>query len=166
MLLNRSTGSSLTLHNFFDYLQANFAGLLSAGAHATRWNQIQEILGSANAQGPVEAAALKTVALLNFIDDPSLAATPDPVVLAVAGVNKRAADQVRRAMSRLSAQARVLYDRGAGGALCLWPHTSVDLDEAFAAAERALGPIANGFDHPNPPRIRSSLAALTAASRS
>jgi hypothetical protein len=135
------------LHNFFDYLRANFASLLSAGAHATRWNQIQEILGSAGAQSDVETAVLKTVALLNFVDDPSLAATPEAVVLAVAGVDKRVSNEARKAVARLSNELRVLYDRGAGGALCLWPHTSVDLDEAFMAAERALGPITNSFDH-------------------
>lgn len=135
------------LHNFFDYLQANFAGLLSAGAHATRWNQIQEILNSVRAQDEVELAVLKTVALLNVIDDPSLAATPAAVTLAVAGADKRIGNAVGKAIGRLSSEAHVLYDRGAGGALCLWPHTSVDLDEAFAAADHALGPITNSFDH-------------------
>ncbi len=135
------------LHNFFDYMQSNFAGLLSTGAHATRWNQIDEILRSAAVESAEEEAVLKTVALLNFVDDPSLAATPDIVVLAVAGVDRRASERARGAITRLSQQARVLYDRGASGALCLWPHTSVDLDEAFAAAEQAVGPIANSFDH-------------------
>lgn len=135
------------LHNFFDYLRANFGGLLSAGQHATRWHQISEILDSARAQNDVEIAVIKTVGLLNFIDDPSLAATPEALVLAVAGVDKRATNAARKAICRLSSEARLLYDRGAGGALCLWPHTSVDLDEAFAAADRALGPIANSFDH-------------------
>ena len=134
------------LHDFFDYLTANFAGLLSAGPHSTRWNQVQEILRAGGTSGDDEAV-LKTVALLNFIDDPSLAPSPETVVLAVAGVDKRRAERVRRAIIHLSRDVHILYDRGAAGALCLWPHTSVDLDEAFAAAERAIGPIEQTFDH-------------------
>lgn len=135
------------LHNFFDYLNANFASLLASGSHATRWNQIQEILRSAETLTADEEAVLKTVALLNFVDDPSLPPTPDAVLLAVAGTDKRANDRAKAAITRLSKHARILYDRGAAGALCLWPHTSVDLDEAFAAAERAIGPIEQTFDH-------------------
>jgi hypothetical protein len=135
------------LHDFFDYLAANFASLLGTGAHATRWNQIQEILRSAETRSTFEEEVLKTVALLNLIEDPSLPPTRDAIVLAVAGVDKRANDRVRAAITRLSDEARVLYDRGAAGALCLWPHTSVDLDEAFSEAERAIGPIEQTFDH-------------------
>lgn len=135
------------LHNFFDYLVANFASLLGSGAHGTRWNQIQEILRSAETRAPEEEAVLKTVALLNLIDDPSLPPTREAVLLAVAGVDKRANDRTKTAITRLSHEAHILYDRGAAGALCLWPHTSVDLDEAFAAAERAIGPIDKTFDH-------------------
>jgi len=139
--------SPYRLHDFFDYLNANFASLLASGAHATRWSQIQEILRSAESLNSEEHAVLKTVALLNFVDDPSLAPTREAVTLAVAGVDKRATDRVKTAIARLSQEARILYDRGAAGALCLWPHTSVDLDEAFAAAERAIGPIDQTFDH-------------------
>ncbi len=135
------------LHDFFDYLHANFASLLGSGAHATRWNQVLEILRSAEILTAEEECVLKTVALLNVVDDPSLAPTRDVVVLGVAGVDKRAQERVRTAIARLSQDARILYDRGTAGALCLWPHTSVDLDEAFAAAERAIGPIEQAFDH-------------------
>lgn len=135
------------LHDFFDYLAANFVSLLGSGALATRWNQIREILRSAETNGADEEAVLKTVALLNLIDDPSLPSTREAVLLAVAGVDKRANDRAKTAIARLSHEARILYDRGAAGALCLWPHTSVDLDEAFVAAERAIGPIDKTFDH-------------------
>ncbi len=135
------------LHDFFNYLAANFASLLSAGAHATRWSQIGEILRSAETRSDDEVAILKTVALLNLVDDPSLAPTREAVILAVAGVDRRHGERVRAAVQRLAQEAHILYDRGAAGALCLWPHTSVDLDEAFAAAERALGPVGQAFDH-------------------
>jgi hypothetical protein len=135
------------LHDFFDYLTTNFASLLGSGPHATRWNQIQEILCSGGTRTQDEESLLKTVALLNLIDDPSLPPTRDAVLLAVAGTDKRANDRAKAAIARLSQEARILYDRGAAGALCLWPHTSVDLDEAFTAAERAIGPIDKPFDH-------------------
>lgn len=135
------------LHDFFDYLVANFSSLLGAGPHATRWTQIQEVLRSADARTVEEEAVLKTVALLNLVDDPSLAPTPDLVELAVAGADRRGSGRARNAVSRLTRDARILYDRGAAGALCLWPHTSVDLDDAFARAERAIGPVEHMFDH-------------------
>jgi hypothetical protein len=139
--------SPYRLYDFFDYLHANFANLLGSGAHATRWNQVLEILRSADALSVEEEQVLKTVALLNVVDDPSLAPTRDAVTLAVAGDDKRAQVRVKAAIARLAQEARILYDRGAAGALCLWPHTSVDLDDAFAAAERAIGPIEQTFDH-------------------
>ena len=46
--------------------------------------------------------------------------------------------KVRTAIEHLRRVKRVIYDRGRTGGLCLWPHTSVDLESAYDDARRAI----------------------------
>lgn len=122
------------LHDLYDYVAANLSSLLNSGAHAVRWGVIEEVLQAAESAAATDQHVLKTVALLNLIDDPHLSATPEAVTLAVAGTDKLARQQAEAALEKLKTETRILYDRGVAGALCLWPNTSVDLDDAFARA--------------------------------
>lgn len=126
------------LHNLYDYVAANLTSLLGSGAQAVRWSVIEDILQATENVPTADRQVLKTVALLNLLDDPNLSATPEAVTLAVAGTDKVARHRAEEALGRLKAETHVLYDRGAFGALCLWPNTSVDLDEAFARASDAI----------------------------
>lgn len=121
------------LHDLYDYLALNLAGTLASGATGVRWGLVDAVVRSAVAQDGWERNALKIVGLVNLLDDPSLCLTTDLLVQALAS---SATDRKRAeaAVDRLKRDARVLYDRGAGGGLCLWPHTSVDLQEAFDEA--------------------------------
>jgi len=135
------------IHDFFDYLAANFDTVLQSGPHAARWNQIRAILDSAAGRTSEETRVLKTVALLNLIDDPALPSSSEAVALAAGGADKRSAGRIGTAIASLTRDVRVLYDRGTAGALCLWPHTSVDLEEAFSTALEAVSREKQGFDH-------------------
>lgn len=127
------------LHNLYDYLSANVSSALNSGVAATRWGVVEAVVRSSAAHGDVERQVLKTVGLINAIDDPGLTLTPDLICLAVAGTDPETALKARDAISRLTREARLLYDRGAGGGLCLWPHTSVDIDTAFSTALEIIG---------------------------
>ena len=84
------------LHNLYDYVAANLANLLSSGAYAVRWGVVEEILKAAENAPARHRQVLKTVALLNLVDDPHLNATPEAVTLAVAGTDKMAKLPYRR----------------------------------------------------------------------
>lgn len=130
------------LHHLYDYLAQNLSGALDSGASGVRWGLVDGVVRSAVAQNELERNALKTVGLINLLDDPSLNLTPELLVLTL---STSPADLMRAqaAVERLRTSARVLYDRGAGGGLCLWPHTSVDLQTAF---ENGVTAIEQGLD--------------------
>ncbi|PKU22915.1 hypothetical protein [Telmatospirillum siberiense] len=130
------------LNNLYDYLAQNLAGSLESGSRGVRWGLVEGVVRSAVARDEFERNALKAVGLVNLLDDPSLCLTEDLLISALAS----SADDRRRvsaAVHRLRNEARVLYDRGAGGGLCLWPHTSVDLQKAF---EEGLAAVTQGSD--------------------
>jgi hypothetical protein len=134
------------IHNLYDYVSANLTSVLETGHHSTRWSVINGVVRSALVDDEVELSVLKTVGLLNLLDDPGLAATPAVVSLAVAGTDRERQADVNRALARLTNTMRLLYDRGHAGGLCLWPNTSVDLDDAFAKAVQTLGGSATVVD--------------------
>ncbi|MGO8661546.1 hypothetical protein ACC805_12300 [Rhizobium ruizarguesonis] len=133
------------LHDLYDYIVANLSSLVSLGTMASRWAVVEEIV-SGSVSDAVELSVLKTVAILNLLDEPQLAATPSIVALAIAGVDPVLSRKAKDAIERLKTGSRVLYDRGASGSLCLWPHTSVDLEDAFNKALAAVRTSGVGID--------------------
>lgn len=117
------------LHDLYDYLAQNLSGALAGGANGIRWNLVEGVVRSAAAQSVLEQDVLKAVGLINLLDDPGFSLTPALLVSVIADDMDRA--EALAAVQRLKDDSRILYDRGAGGGLCLWPHTSVDLAEAF-----------------------------------
>ncbi len=75
---------------------------------------------------------LKTVALLSLLDASDLPATEEIVSASVGGTKKAVEEAIKTLRSR-----GVIYERGTVNGLCLWPHTSVNLDELFAKAVEA-----------------------------
>ncbi len=146
-----------------------------------------EIIDGSRDQDELPLRLLKTVALLNLLDAEDLPATDETLRLALDRPRKAIAEAVQdlRRRSRL-------YPRGVAGGYCLWPSTSVSLDQALTAARQALGsperlaPLVaelcrsrslvagrhyiQSYPHLLPPRLRemlesSSWVALTAAQR-
>lgn len=76
--------------------------------------------------------------MLDFND---LLSTEEIVVRAVAGTQNDLSKRVRKLIGKLIRRKGLLYDRGISGGLCLWPHTSVDLDKAYSDALRTVGKI-------------------------
>lgn len=132
--------------DLYDYVVANLSGLLSSGTMASRWGIIGEVVASLEALDPAASAVVRTIAVLNLIDEPSLAATPAAVSLSVAGPNPVERQKIERLIGDLKKSSKAIYDRGSSGALCLWPHTSVDLEDAFAQGLASVQTSGAGVD--------------------
>lgn len=125
------------LHNFFDYVRTNFGHKLMVHSYRSHWNLIESIVDSYASDEAIHIQILKTVGILNLLND-DLQPTEDSVVSAVAGEDHALQRQARGALDKLQRVKRVLYDRGRRHGLCLWPHTSVDLEKAYDDARRAI----------------------------
>lgn len=125
------------LHDLYDYVSANLVNLIEHGVHSSRWQVIDGVVRSAAIRSDAELQVLKTVGILNLLDDPALPAAESAIRRAVAGASEDAIQAVTQSIARLRDEARILYARGAIGGLSLWPNSSVDLAEAFARATEA-----------------------------
>jgi hypothetical protein len=120
------------IHHLFDFVRLNLLPTIMTGHSNTRWGVIESVLASTPGETPEEQVVLKTVAMLSLLDAPDLPATEEIVSASVGG----AAKAVDAAIKALRARG-VIYERGTVTGLCLWPHTSVNLDELFAKAVEA-----------------------------
>lgn len=117
------------ISNVFDYVRSNLLPTIAAGSAFTHWGIIEAVLASTPIETPEEGAVLKTIAMLSLLDAPDLPSTEEAVMLAVG--SRRGA--TAKAIEKLRARG-IIYERGTVRGLCLWPHTSVNLDESFAHA--------------------------------
>ncbi|MGH9460704.1 MAG: hypothetical protein ACRD1X_05775 [Vicinamibacteria bacterium] len=134
-----NAASFYRLHHLYDYARAAFGSRLSVQSYRSHWNQIESVVESFPRGQLGELQILKTVALLNLVDVPSLLATEDALATAVgseAGMNVR---HLSEALRHLRRDKHVLHHRGAAGGYCLWPHTSVNLENAYQEACRVIG---------------------------
>jgi hypothetical protein len=129
---------SYRLHDFYDYVRTNFGHRLVAQSYRSHWNLIDSLVESFATEDPTQVKILKTVGILNLLNDGDLVPTEEAVVCALAGADHNAQKQIRAALEKLRTGRRVLYDRGRERGLCLWPHTSVDLEKAYEDARRAI----------------------------
>jgi hypothetical protein len=125
------------LHNLFDYVRTNFGHRLAVQSYHSHWNLIESVIESYATEDELHVQILKTVGLLNLLND-DLLATEESVVLAIAGEDQGQQRKVKAALDKLHRVKRVLYDRGHSGGLCLWPHTSVNLEKAYEDARKAV----------------------------
>lgn len=125
------------LHNLFDYVRTNFGHRLAVQSYHSHWNLIESVIESYATEEQLHIQILKTVGILNLLND-DLLATEESVVSAIAGDDQSQQRQVKTALEKLHRVKRVLYDRGRSGGLCLWPHTSVNLEKAYEDARRAV----------------------------
>jgi hypothetical protein len=125
------------LHDLFDYVRTNFGHRLSVLSYRSHWNLIESVIDGYATEDPLQVQVLKTVGILNLLND-DLLASEESVLCAVAGDDRVLQRQVKAALDKLQKVKRVLYDRGRGCGLCLWPHTSVDLEKAYEDARHAV----------------------------
>ena len=128
------------IHHLFDFVRLNLLPTVTAGNSHTHWGVIESVLASTPGETPAEQAVLKTVAMLSLLDSPDLPATEEIVSAAVGGARKAVDDAIKTLRDR-----GVIYERGTVKGLCLWPHTSVNLDELFAKAIEATSSKGDGI---------------------
>lgn len=126
------------LHNLYDYARATFGHQLTRQTYRSHWNLIDSMINSFQANQASDLEVLKTIGLLNMLDDNSLLASEGIIKLGVDQISERASHTVE-SINHLQKVKRVIYYRGAAGGFCLWPHTSVNLEKAYEAATRASG---------------------------
>lgn len=135
---NLQEGSLYRLHNFYDYVRTNFGHRLAVQSYRSHWNLIDSIVESFATEDELQVKILKTVGILNLINDGDLVPTKESVVLALARFQPAEQEQVQSTLKKLHRDRRVLYDRGRARGFCLWPHTSVDLEKAYEDASRVV----------------------------
>jgi hypothetical protein len=133
------TAAFYRLHHLYDYARIAFGSRLSVQNYRSHWNQIESVVESFPQEHLDELRILKTVALLNLVDAPSLLATEDAITVAVGSDHVLNTRRVKDVLLHLQREKCVLYNRGAAGGYCLWPHTSVNLERAYEEACRAVG---------------------------
>jgi hypothetical protein len=126
------------LHDLYDYVRTNFGHKLSGRSYRSHWNLIDSVIESFGTDDELVINVLKTVGILNLLNDNDLPATEGAIVCAMAGHNYSIQKKVKLTIAELRKHRRVLYDRGRVRGLCLWPHTSVDLEKAYEDACRAV----------------------------
>jgi hypothetical protein len=134
------------LHNLFDYIKYNFGHRLGIESYRSHWNQIDSMIQSFTGQNEAEIHVLKTVGILNLLNSSDLLATDESIALSIAGLDRPYEKTIRSAIKSLQQEKRVLYNRGVAAGLCLWPHTSVDLEQAYENACKAVGGISRVAD--------------------
>ena len=113
------------LADFYDFAAHNFAHRLSGQSFRSHWNHIDAIIRSAVGETAEDQRVLKTVGLLNVIEARELSPTTELLALALGDPDDL--DNRLRALSKRN----LLFLRGRGG-YALWPHTSVNLEQAVA----------------------------------
>jgi hypothetical protein len=125
------------LNDLFDYVRTNFGHKLAAQSYRSHWNLIESVIESYATDDALNIQILKTVGILNLLND-DLLATEETIICALSGDDPGRQRQVKVALEKLQRVKRVLYDRGRANGFCLWPHTSVDLEKAYDQARRAI----------------------------
>jgi hypothetical protein len=127
------------LDNLYDYVRTNFGHRLAVQSYRSHWNLIDSVVESFATEDELQVSVLKTVGILNLLNDGDLLPTEESVVCALGrDTHNPDGETIRAALKRLQKDRRVLYDRGRARGLCLWPHTSVDLEKAYEDATRAV----------------------------
>lgn len=125
------------LHNLFDYVRTNFGHRLAVHSYRSHWNLIESVVESYASDDPAHLQLLKTVGILNLLND-DLLATEQSLLVALADGENQSLRQVKAALQKLHGVKRVLYDRGRTRGFCLWPHTSVDIEKAYDESRRVV----------------------------
>ncbi|MBN1548578.1 MAG: hypothetical protein JW902_18160, partial [Syntrophaceae bacterium] len=124
------------LHNFYDYIRANLDHRLTLQSYRTHWSFIDSLIESFATEDELQIKILKTIGILNLLNDGDILPSEDIVICALAEDGERR--KVQAAINDLRIGKKVIYDRGRARGLCLWPHTSVDIEEAYNNARKAV----------------------------
>lgn len=127
-----------SLHDLYDYIRTSFGHRLAGQSYRSHWNLIDSVIDSFAIEDERLIKVLKTVGILNLLNDTDMLPTERAVISATGVRNPSGQEEVKLAIETLHKRRRVLYDRGRTRGLCLWPHTSVDIEGAYEEARRVV----------------------------
>lgn len=144
--LRESQGDYYRLHHFYDYIHSNLSHYLTSSFVTTNWAIIDSMVGSYVSENQLHRDILKTVGVLNLIEGQDITISSEVISLCMTGQPDTAS--VLDAIEHLQSDTgkRVLFNRGTAGGLCLWPHISVDLQNAYEKAGAEIGTLVNPAD--------------------
>jgi hypothetical protein len=125
------------MHQFYDYVRSSIGNRLHTRALSSRWSQIESVIDASPGSNVEEIAMLKTVGVLNMLDDLKLTAQEEALFVALEKTCLPKCD-FAATLGKLRNKKRVLYYRGSAGGYCLWPYTSVNLELKYAEAEKIV----------------------------
>lgn len=134
-------GNIYRLHDFFDYVRANFGHRLVAHSYRSHWAQIESMVESFATADENELKIVKTVGMLNLLDQSDLLPTDQALEAALTGLGGVELKKLRTAIENLHRNRSVLFKRGVSKSYCLWSHTSVDLQAAYDLATKEVGKV-------------------------
>jgi hypothetical protein len=134
------------IHHLYDFVRSTIGHRLHTRALSSRWSQIESVIEASLSQAPEEVAMLKTVGVLNMLDDQKLRASEEALELALHQTCIPGRWGFDAALKTLRSKKRVLYYRGESGGYCLWPYTSVNLELKYAEAEKIVRKDSNVVD--------------------
>jgi hypothetical protein len=136
-----TAGNTYRLPDFYDYVRATFGHRLSVHNYRSHWTEIESMVESFATSDETELKIVKTVGMLNLLDQTDLLPTDQALEAALGGPGGVESKKLRAAISHLQMGRRVLFKRGVTGSYRLWSHTSVDLQAAYEKATKAVGKV-------------------------
>tara|TARA_R110002049_G_scaffold285698_4_gene467044 strand:+ start:197733 stop:201173 length:3441 start_codon:yes stop_codon:yes gene_type:complete len=134
------------IHHLYDFVRSTIGHRLHTRALSSRWSQIESVIDASLSNNAEEVAMLKTVGVLNMLDDQKLKADEEVLSVALERTCVPGKWDFSDTLKTLRSKKRVLYYRGAAGGYCLWPYTSVNLELKYAEAEKVVRKDANVVD--------------------
>ena len=134
------------IHQLYDFVRQSIGHRLHTRALSSRWSQIESVIDASLNSSPHEVAMLKSVGVLNMLDDQRLIASEAALEAALDRSCIPGRHSFAATLKTLRRKKRVLYYRGAAGGYCLWPYTSVNLELKYAEAEKEVRKEANVVD--------------------
>lgn len=135
-----------SIHHLYDFVRSSIGNRLHTRTLSSRWSQIESVIDSSLGSSAEEVAMLKTVGVLNMLDDLKLTAQEDSLTAALEKTCLPGKSTVGATLKSLRSEKRVLYYRGSAGGYCLWPYTSVNLELKYAEAEKVVRKDTNVVD--------------------
>jgi len=136
---NTGRGGFYHLHNLYDYTRATFGHSIGLRSYRNHWHLIESIVNNFHFSDELALSVLKTIALLNLVDDMHLLASKQAITLAIGSEAADGQRSVEDVLQELHTKQHIIHYRGAAGGYCLWPYTSVNLEKAYEDACRAVG---------------------------
>lgn len=127
-----SADTAFCLADFYDFAAYNFSHRLGSQSYRSHWNHIDAVVRGAAEEEQETQRILKTVGILNVLQEPELHPTLDVVSLALG----HPADLEKRLLKLC--QRGILFNRGRLSGYSLWPHASVNLEQRFIAAAETV----------------------------